>query len=176
MNPNAANTRPTAPLFWIATLRIVVGVMFLTTWLPNFLDGVYTAEGLQRFFTQQYPQSENALAFYANFIDNVILPARQAFAPFQLVAELLLGLAILAGFSRLSPPSSASSSCSTPCSPPGGTIGSGRTYCPSASCWWSCSPTPGAPWVWMRCSSSALASAISCSGSPRLACRGQGGI
>jgi uncharacterized membrane protein YphA (DoxX/SURF4 family) len=97
MNTNAATTRPTAPLFWIALLRIVVGVMFLTTWLPNFLDGVYTADGLQRFFTQQYPQSENALGFYANFIDNVILPARGAFAPFQLVTEFLLGLAILVG-------------------------------------------------------------------------------
>ena len=97
MNKKDANTGPTAPLFWIALLRIVVGLMFLTTWLPNFLDGLYTPDGLQRFFTQEYPQSENSLAFYAGFIENAILPARQAFAPFQLVAEFLLGLAILVG-------------------------------------------------------------------------------
>jgi NADH dehydrogenase len=97
MNKDSGQSVPTVPLLWIALLRIVVGLMFLTTWLPNFLDGVYTPDGLQRFFTQEYPQSENSLTFYAGFIENVILPARQAFAPFQLVAELFLGVAILVG-------------------------------------------------------------------------------
>jgi len=88
---------PNVPLFWIALLRIVVGLMFLSTWLPNALDGVYTPDGLQRFFTEEFPQSENSLVFYANFIEGVILPMRDVFAPFQLVAEFLLGLAILVG-------------------------------------------------------------------------------
>ncbi len=84
-------------LSWIALLRIVVGVMFLSTWLPNFLDGLYTPDGLQRFFTEDFPQSENPLVFYANFIDGVILPIRNVFAPFQLVTEFLMGLALLVG-------------------------------------------------------------------------------
>lgn len=88
---------PKVPLTWIALLRIVVGVMFLSTWMPNFLDGLYTPDGLQRFFTEDFPQSENSLVFYANFIEGMILPIRHVFAPFQLVAEFLLGLAILAG-------------------------------------------------------------------------------
>ena len=85
------------PLTWVAILRIVVGLMFVLTWLPNFLNGLYTADGLLSFFTEEFPQSENALTFYANFIDGVILPMRHVFAPFQLVAELLMGLAILLG-------------------------------------------------------------------------------
>lgn len=88
---------PKIPLTWVALLRIVVGLMFVLTWLPNFLDGLYTVDGLLFFFTEEFPQSENALTFYANFIDGVILPMRHVFAPFQLVAELLMGLAILFG-------------------------------------------------------------------------------
>lgn len=85
------------PLSWIAALRIVVGLMFLLTWLPNFLDGLYTPDGLLLFFTEEFPQSENALGFYANFIDGVIIPIRHVFAPLQLIAEFLLGVAILVG-------------------------------------------------------------------------------
>ncbi|HBX69896.1 MAG TPA: hypothetical protein DEH25_11105 [Chloroflexi bacterium] len=92
------NFEPKIPLTWVAALRIVVGLMFLLTWLPNFLDGLYTPDGLQHFFTEEFPQSENALTFYANFIEGVILPIRNVFAPFQLVAEFLLGLSILLGF------------------------------------------------------------------------------
>ena len=88
---------PKVPLSWIALLRIVVGVMFLSTWLPNFLDGLYTPDGLQRFFTVDFPQSENPLVFYAAFIEGVILPIRNVFAPFQLVTEFLMGLALLVG-------------------------------------------------------------------------------
>jgi NADH dehydrogenase len=88
---------PKIPLTWVALLRIVVGLMFVLTWLPNFLDDLYTPDGLLFFFTKEFPQSENALTFYANFIDGVILPMRHVFAPFQLVAELLMGLAILLG-------------------------------------------------------------------------------
>jgi uncharacterized membrane protein YphA (DoxX/SURF4 family) len=97
MNNSSAEDKPTIPLFWIALLRIVVGVMFLSTWLPNYLDGVYTPDGLLRFFTEEFPQAENPLMMYAIFIDGVILPMRGVFAPFQLVMEFLLGLAILVG-------------------------------------------------------------------------------
>lgn len=85
------------PLFWISLLRIMVGVMFLSTWLPNALHGLYTPDGLLAFFTEEFPQSENSLVFYANFINAMILPIRHIFAPFQLIAEFLLGLALLVG-------------------------------------------------------------------------------
>lgn len=88
---------PGAALKWIAALRIMVGVMFLTTWGFNLLQNFYTPEGLLRFFTEIYPQNENPLRFYAVFINEVILPIRGMFAPFQLVAEGLMGLALLIG-------------------------------------------------------------------------------
>lgn len=83
---------------WIAALRILVGLMFLTTWGNNLLEGYYTPDGLARFFSEVYPPAENPLAFYGAFINNVILPIRAVFAPFQLVAEGVLSLALLLGF------------------------------------------------------------------------------
>ena len=91
-------SEPRVALSWIALLRIMVGLVFLSTWVFNLADGFYTADGLQRFFTEIFPQSENPLTWYAAFIDNVILPIRGVFAPFQLVTEFLLGLALLVGF------------------------------------------------------------------------------
>lgn len=91
-------SEPRVALSWIALLRIMIGLVFLSTWVFNLADGFYTADGLQRFFTEIFPQSENPLTWYAAFIDNVILPIRGVFAPFQLVTEFLLGLALLVGF------------------------------------------------------------------------------
>jgi uncharacterized membrane protein YphA (DoxX/SURF4 family) len=59
--------------------------------------GFYTPEGLQLFFTEIFPQSGNPLTWYADFINNIILPIRGIFAPFQLVGEFLLGLFLLIG-------------------------------------------------------------------------------
>lgn len=84
-------------LVWIALLRIMLGLLFLTTWFSNWQKGFYTPAGLQTFFTEVFPQAQNPLAWYADFINGVILPIRGIFAPFQLVAEFLLGLALLAG-------------------------------------------------------------------------------
>ena len=91
-------SEPRTPLFWIALLRIMMGLVFLTTWVNNLIEGFYTPDGLLHFFTSVFPQAENPLTWYAAFINGVILPARAAFAPFQLVAEFLLGLALLVGF------------------------------------------------------------------------------
>jgi uncharacterized membrane protein YphA (DoxX/SURF4 family) len=84
-------------LSWLALLRILVGLVFLTTWGANLAKGFYTPDGLQEFFTGVFPQSENPLTWYAAFIEGVILPARAVFAPFQLVAEFLLGAGLLVG-------------------------------------------------------------------------------
>jgi uncharacterized membrane protein YphA (DoxX/SURF4 family) len=76
---------------------MMMGVIFLTTWLINLLNGFYTPDGLLAFFTDIYPQSENPLTWYAGFIEGVILPIRAGFAPFQLVSEFVMGLALLVG-------------------------------------------------------------------------------
>jgi uncharacterized membrane protein YphA (DoxX/SURF4 family) len=94
---HTTNTKYFNLLKWMATLRVLVGLMFLSTWGVNIFKGFYTPDGLLFFFTEIYPQSENPLAFYAAFIDYVILPIRNVFAPFQLVSEGVLGLALLSG-------------------------------------------------------------------------------
>jgi uncharacterized membrane protein YphA (DoxX/SURF4 family) len=85
------------PMMWLALLRIMIGLMFITTWLSNLTKGLYTPDGLQNFFTNVFPQAQNPLSWYAAFIDTVILPIRTVFAPFQLVTEFLLGFALLLG-------------------------------------------------------------------------------
>jgi uncharacterized membrane protein YphA (DoxX/SURF4 family) len=84
-------------LFWIALLRIMLGVLFLTTWFSNLQKGFYSPEGLLTFFTSVFPQSENPITWYADFVNTVILPIRTVFAPMQLVGEFLLGLFLLVG-------------------------------------------------------------------------------
>ena len=102
MSKQNLEKQPQTSLAWISLLRIMVGLMFLTTWFSNFGKGFYTSDGLLHFFTQIFPQSENPISLYALFINSVILPIREYFAPFQLVMEFVLGLALLVGgFSRL---------------------------------------------------------------------------
>lgn len=90
------DNNPTS-LAWVALLRMLLGLLFITTWFSNLQKGFYTPEGLKVFFTDVFPQSANPLAWYAAFIDNVIIPIRGVFGPFQLVGELLLGVFLLVG-------------------------------------------------------------------------------
>lgn len=85
-------------LTWVALLRMMLGVLILTTWGSNLSKGFYTPDGLAFFFTDVFPQSANPLGWYAAFIDGVILPIRSVFAPVQLIGEFLLGLFLLIGF------------------------------------------------------------------------------
>lgn len=85
-------------LFWVALLRMMIGVLLLTTWFSNLKKGFYTPDGLQVFFTEVFPQSANPLGWYASFITGVILPIKGFFAPMQLIGEFLLGLFLLVGF------------------------------------------------------------------------------
>lgn len=86
------------PLLWLALLRIMIGVLLITTWASNLKKGFYTPEGLQYFFTDVFPQNQNPLGWYAVFIEGVILPIKGFFAPMQLVGEFLLGLFLVLGF------------------------------------------------------------------------------
>jgi len=86
------------PLVWISLLRLLLGILFLTTWSSNLTKGFYTPDGLVDFFTNVFPQSENPLAWYAAFINGIILPIRGFFAPFQFVTEFLIGVFLVLGF------------------------------------------------------------------------------
>lgn len=86
---------PRIPLFWVALLRIAIGLMFLTTWFSNFTKDLYTPDGLENFLHGQL--NEDSLGFYRTFIEDVIIPIKGVFAPFQLVSEFLLAVALLVG-------------------------------------------------------------------------------
>lgn len=88
---------PQTPLFWVALLRIMLGLLFLTQWYDNMVGGLYTAEGLRGLFAYFLSASESPLLWYHAFLEGVIAPIAPAFAAFQFASELLLGIAFLLG-------------------------------------------------------------------------------
>lgn len=87
---------PKTPLFYVALIRILLGVLFIATWFENLDKDFYTPDGLQAFLEGQL--NEGSLAWYESFIRDVIIPMRDVFAPFQLVTELALGVFLVIGF------------------------------------------------------------------------------
>lgn len=85
----------------VALLRITLGVILLGTWWDNLRGGLYTADGLSAFLAWLF-DSENgngsSLFFYETYLDMFIVPMAGTFAMFQLVAEFVMGFAILLGF------------------------------------------------------------------------------
>jgi NADH dehydrogenase len=89
---------PKTPLFWVALLRIMLGLLFLTQWFDNLVNGIYTEEGLNGLFEYYFSTSDMPLEWYMDFIHELVMPITPAFAVFQLVAELFIGLAFIFGF------------------------------------------------------------------------------
>lgn len=89
--------QPDTSLFWVALLRIMVGLLFITQWADNLAGGLYTSQGLEGLFNYFFSASDNPIDWYMAFINGVILPIAPFFTKFQLVAELLIGLALLVG-------------------------------------------------------------------------------
>ncbi len=90
--------QPKISMFWVAVLRVTVGLLFVTQWYDNLVGGLYTPAGLEGLFNYYFGAAENPLPFYVQFVNTVILPVAPVFTKFQLVMELLMGLAFLAGF------------------------------------------------------------------------------
>jgi len=88
----------------VSLLRITLGIIILATWYENVKSGIYTADGLTGFFNWLFDSNGNgsSLLFYKSFLDSAVVPVAGLFGGFQLVAELLLGIALTIGlFSRL---------------------------------------------------------------------------
>lgn len=83
------------PLFWVALLRIVLGILFIDTWVSNLEKDLYTPDGLESFLQGQL--NDDSLSWYRSFIEDVIIPSKAVFAPFQLVTELAMGVALILG-------------------------------------------------------------------------------
>lgn len=98
MNTRILESQPKTSLFWIALLRIMLGLLFITQWYSNLTKGLYTPEGLEGLFNYYFNASGNPLLWYQTFINSAILPNAAIYGSFQFVTELLMGLALLAGF------------------------------------------------------------------------------
>ncbi len=89
----------------VALLRITLGIIILATWYANLQKGLYTADGLTGFFNWLFDAQNgngSSLGWYKAFLDTAVIPIAGLFAPFQMIAELIMGLALLLGaFSRL---------------------------------------------------------------------------
>ncbi len=81
----------------IALLRITLGIIILATWYENLTKGIYTADGITGLFDYIFNEVGGGPGFYRAIINGTILQAPGAFAAFQMVAEFLLGLALLIG-------------------------------------------------------------------------------
>jgi len=80
---------------YISALRILLGIIFLVTWKENLDQGMYTAVGFRGFM--EYLANGHPLEFYRTFLLNVMAPLAPVFGPFQMIAELGMGLALLSG-------------------------------------------------------------------------------
>jgi uncharacterized membrane protein YphA (DoxX/SURF4 family) len=88
----------------VALLRITLGIIILATWYGNIKKDLYTADGLTGFLNWLFDPNGNSssLTFYKAFLDTAVLPVAGLFGTFQLVTELLLGIALVVGvYSRL---------------------------------------------------------------------------
>ncbi|MFK7805903.1 MAG: hypothetical protein AB8G95_30005 [Anaerolineae bacterium] len=81
----------------IAVLRITLGVILLAAWYDNFTKGVYTADGIVGLFNYIFNDTGGGSEIYRSIVNSTIIPNAGAFAIFQLVAELLLGLGLTFG-------------------------------------------------------------------------------
>ncbi|MCB0005968.1 MAG: DoxX family membrane protein [Anaerolineales bacterium] len=84
----------------LVLLRVTLGLILLATWRENLHNGLYTAEGLRGFFVNGVfaPAGiDGGPAWYRSLIEATVLAQPGLFASFQMVAELLLGLALLLG-------------------------------------------------------------------------------
>ena len=92
-NPEAQNLRRI-----VALLRITLGIILLVTWYDNLTKGVYTADGIRGLFDYIFNETGGGPGFYQAMINGTILQVPGVFAGFQMVAEFLMGLALLIGF------------------------------------------------------------------------------
>jgi uncharacterized membrane protein YphA (DoxX/SURF4 family) len=98
LNLKIVDRQPKTSMFWVALLRIMLGLLFITQWYDNLVGGLYTPSGLEGLFNYFFSASEHPLGFYMAFVHNVILPIAPVFTKFQMVAELMMGIALLVGF------------------------------------------------------------------------------
>ena len=87
--------RPKVSLSWIALLRVMMGLVFLTTWFNNLNKGLY-GEGYLPFI--QGWADGTQFRWYADFLYNVVIPNIEILRVVQVVTEgLIMGVFLTLG-------------------------------------------------------------------------------
>lgn len=82
-------------LNWIAILRVMMGLVFLTTWVSNLSKGLY-GDGLEPFIQSWADGTE--FQWYAEFLNNLIIPNLDIFRVVQVTTEgLIMGVFLTLG-------------------------------------------------------------------------------
>jgi uncharacterized membrane protein YphA (DoxX/SURF4 family) len=83
----------------VALLRITLGTIILATWIDNLSKGLYSASGLADFLNWLADPNGNGgtLGFYHAFVEAAVIPIAGVLGPLQMVAEFIMGLALLVG-------------------------------------------------------------------------------
>jgi uncharacterized membrane protein YphA (DoxX/SURF4 family) len=71
--------------------------VILVTWYDNLTKDVYSADGIRGLFDWIFNTTGGGPGWYRAIINNTVLVAPGAFAVFQLIAELLLGIGLFFG-------------------------------------------------------------------------------
>jgi uncharacterized membrane protein YphA (DoxX/SURF4 family) len=89
-------TKPrTVSLNWIVMLRVMMGLVFLTTWFSNLNKGLY-GDGFEPFI-QGWADGTD-FGWYAAFLNNVVIPNVEILRLIQIITEgLLMGLFLTLG-------------------------------------------------------------------------------
>jgi uncharacterized membrane protein YphA (DoxX/SURF4 family) len=92
---NTLTKRRDVSLNWIALLRVMMGLVFLTTWFSNLNKGLYGDNFLP--FVQSWADGTE-FRWYAAFLYNVIIPNIEILRVVQVVIKgLIMGLFLLVG-------------------------------------------------------------------------------
>ena len=92
---NTLNQPRRVSLSWIALLRVMMGLVFLTTWLSNLNKGLYGQGFLP--FIQAWADGAQ-FRWYAAFLYSVVIPNVEVLRIVQVVSEgLVMGLFLLLG-------------------------------------------------------------------------------
>ena len=86
----------------VALLRLTLGIIILSIWWDNFQKGIYTGQGITDLFLHPdrgiFTATGGGTYFgYRTIIESTILQWPAAFAAFQMIAELMMGLGLLVG-------------------------------------------------------------------------------
>ena len=89
-------TRPiNVSLNWIVILRVMMGLVFVTTWVSNLNKGLY-GDGLEPFIQGWADNTD--FRWYAAFLNDVIIPNVESLRVIQVVTEgLIMGVFLMLG-------------------------------------------------------------------------------